>query len=170
MFIDYYIILEIDFDASQEQIKNAYKVQAIKWHPDKNAGIDTTIRMQQINEAYLMLKDEEARKKYNIEYIKFKEYQKFQKEQQKQKEDSNSSQNSNSKPFEDNSYVVSDDALNKWMSNARIQAVNLAKQTLEDIIGMSKVSGKAIGGEMVGGIIRLVVMTIIMAIAFKMCK
>ena len=61
MFIDYYEVLEIKSTASIEEVKAAFKMQALKWHPDRNLGVDTTLRMQLINEAYLILKDVEAR-------------------------------------------------------------------------------------------------------------
>ena len=69
MFIDYYSIFEVDKESSFEEIKSAFRKQCIKWHPDKNAGRDTTLKMQEINEAYLILKDEDARKRYDIESI-----------------------------------------------------------------------------------------------------
>jgi DnaJ-class molecular chaperone len=57
MFIDYYAVLEIEETASFEQVKSAFKKQALKWHPDRNIGMDTKIKMQEINEDYVLLKD-----------------------------------------------------------------------------------------------------------------
>lgn len=177
MFVDYYAILEIDFDASQETIKTAYKTQALKWHPDRNPGIDTTQRMQLINEAYLFLKDVEARQRYDIEYRLFKEYQwqSSQEQQQRERQQQETAKETRqertySEAFEDSSYQVSDETLIKWMSNARKQAVNLARQTIEDIVGMSKVSGKAMSEAAIAGIGRLIIFSIIMTIIFKACS
>ena len=72
MFRDYYAILAIDQNANQEEIKSAFKRQALKWHPDKNPGIDTTSKMQLINEAKLILLDRDARGKYDVEYNRYK--------------------------------------------------------------------------------------------------
>ena len=51
---DYYNLLEIDRNATQEDIKKAYRKLAIKWHPDKNQG-DTNAEehFKKISEAYL---------------------------------------------------------------------------------------------------------------------
>jgi len=181
MFVDYYVILEISFDANAETIKVAYKKQALKWHPDRNPGVDTTHRMQQINEAYLILKDTEARQLYDKEYQRYKEYQRQtsasqeQRRHQRHQQESQSQarqeqQKSYSETFEDSSYQVFDETLNKWMSNARKQAVNLAKQTIDDIIGMSKASAKAMANEVLKGVGKLIVFSIIMAIIFKACN
>jgi len=91
MFIDYYAILEVDFSATQSEIREAFKKQAIKWHPDRNTERDTTLRMQQINEAYLILKDIEARQRYDKEYKLFKQY-KQQKEQYHEEDQRRSTQ------------------------------------------------------------------------------
>lgn len=130
MFVDYYAILEIEASASAEEVKSAFKKQALKWHPDRNSNIDTTKRMQQINEAYLILKDSEARTRYDVEY---NIYLKFHQSKESYKK----------YDFEDSSYAVNDDILRKWMENARQQAVNLAKQTIEDLKGMVKEGSKA---------------------------
>ena len=71
MFKDYYAILELSQNADLNQIKAAFKKQALKWHPDRNIGVDTTSIMQTIVEAHLILKDQEARIKYDEEYRKF---------------------------------------------------------------------------------------------------
>ena len=67
-FKDYYQILNVSLGATNEEIKRAFKEEALKWHPDRNAGKDTTLQMQLINEAYLILRDSEARQRYNKEY------------------------------------------------------------------------------------------------------
>ena len=73
MFIDYYEVLNISCNASFDEIKIAYRHESVRWHPDKNRNIDTTLQMQRINEAYAILKDYDKRKRYDDEYIKFKE-------------------------------------------------------------------------------------------------
>ena len=64
---NYYNILEIDEDASQNEIKKAYRKLAVKYHPDKNQG-DTNAgeNFKKIAEAYEILSDENKKKKYDI--------------------------------------------------------------------------------------------------------
>jgi curved DNA-binding protein CbpA len=150
MFLDYYKILEIEFGASIEEIKIAYKKQAIKWHPDKNPGLDTLHQMQLINEAYLILKDLEAKRLYDIEYLKFKEYQR------------KSNSNNQETRFKEE-YVFSDELLKKWMNNARQQAETLAKQTAINFKKGAKAAGKemfdrTIGFLIVGSIISIFIL------------
>ncbi|MFB6344402.1 MAG: DnaJ domain-containing protein, partial [bacterium] len=61
---DYYDILGVSEDASQEEIKKAYKKLAKKYHPDKNKDADEE-QFKEIGEAYAVLSDEEKRKKYD---------------------------------------------------------------------------------------------------------
>ena len=72
MFIDYYEVLKISQDASFEEVKSAYRRESLRWHPDKNPNIDTTLQMQRVNEAYAILKDAQKRDRYDDEYLKFK--------------------------------------------------------------------------------------------------
>ena len=52
---DAYSILGILATATLEEIKKAYRKMAMKWHPDKNIGVDTTEKMQKIIAAYTFL-------------------------------------------------------------------------------------------------------------------
>jgi len=72
-FINYYLTLGVSAQASELDITIAYKRLAKLWHPDANIGKDTTRIMQQISEAYSVLKDTEKRKLYDIEYYKYVE-------------------------------------------------------------------------------------------------
>eukprot|EP00475_Leptophrys_vorax_P029742 TRINITY_DN4392_c0_g1_i1.p1 TRINITY_DN4392_c0_g1~~TRINITY_DN4392_c0_g1_i1.p1 ORF type:complete len:324 (+),score=82.14 TRINITY_DN4392_c0_g1_i1:1869-2840(+) len=64
---DYYKILGLSKDASDADIKKAYKKLAMKWHPDKNLENkeEANLRFQEIAEAYEVLSDEEKRKIYD---------------------------------------------------------------------------------------------------------
>ena len=71
MFVDYYQILDISYPSSQEEIKKSYRLLSLKWHPDKNPGVDTTEKMQDINAAYYLLKDPIKKQRYDVEYQLF---------------------------------------------------------------------------------------------------
>lgn len=65
-FIDYYSVLGVPKDASEEDIKKAYRKLARKHHPDLNPNdAEANKRFQQINEAHEILSDPEKRKKYD---------------------------------------------------------------------------------------------------------
>jgi curved DNA-binding protein len=65
-FIDYYSILGIDKNATQDAIKSAYRKLARKHHPDLNPNDkEANKKFQQINEANEVLSDPEKRKKYD---------------------------------------------------------------------------------------------------------
>lgn len=64
---DYYRILEIERNASQEDIKKAYRKQALKYHPDRNPGDkQSEQRFKKAAEAYEILGDSEKRKQYDL--------------------------------------------------------------------------------------------------------
>ncbi len=68
MIPDYYNILHVNRNTTIGEIKKAYRKLALQWHPDVNKNPNAHEMFITINEAYLILSDEEARTKYNIEY------------------------------------------------------------------------------------------------------
>ncbi|MBI2565220.1 molecular chaperone DnaJ [Candidatus Woesearchaeota archaeon] len=62
---DYYAILGIEKNASQEEVKKAYKKLAKKYHPDLNKDPDATEKFKEINEAAAVLADPEKRSHYD---------------------------------------------------------------------------------------------------------
>ena len=63
---DYYQTLGLDRNASQQQVKEAYRRLAFQFHPDRNMGdASATQRMMDINEAYAALSDVRKRGEYD---------------------------------------------------------------------------------------------------------
>jgi len=60
---DYYKILGVNRNASQEEIKKAFYKLAHKYHPDKAGGDEE--KFKEINEAYQVLSDENKRRQYD---------------------------------------------------------------------------------------------------------
>ncbi|EMD33970.1 hypothetical protein CERSUDRAFT_117491 [Gelatoporia subvermispora B] len=66
MGTDYYKLLGVDKNASEEDIKKAYKKMALKWHPDRNGGSeDASKKFKQISEAFEVLNDKQKRAIYD---------------------------------------------------------------------------------------------------------
>lgn len=126
-FINYYEILEISPSASGEEIVASYKKLSKRWHPDKNPGIDTTSKMQEIVAAKLILTDPEARRSYD------KLYYSIFREKLKQPEspfssyesEKDSSMSSNADPF--------DPELEKWMRNAHKQSIDITSRLINEL-------------------------------------
>ncbi|KAI0140422.1 DnaJ domain-containing protein [Xylariaceae sp. FL1272] len=65
---DYYKILQVKQDAAIETIRESYKRLALKHHPDRDSGQDTTVTFQLLQRAYETLKDEAKRRAYDFLY------------------------------------------------------------------------------------------------------
>jgi curved DNA-binding protein len=64
-FKDYYKIMGVARDATQDDIKRAYRKLARKYHPDVSKEKDAEARFKEVGEAYEVLKDEEKRAAYD---------------------------------------------------------------------------------------------------------
>ena len=63
---DYYEVLGIDKNASESDIKKAYRKMAKKYHPDNNPGDKAAEeKMKEVNQAYEILSDADKRAKYD---------------------------------------------------------------------------------------------------------
>ena len=62
---DYYKILDIARDASADEIKQAYRRLARKYHPDINKNANAEQKFKELGEAYEVLQDPEKRKAYD---------------------------------------------------------------------------------------------------------
>ena len=102
---DYYELLEISRNASDEVVKNAYRALAKKYHPD-TANVDKELiekNMKQINEAYEVLSSKEKRAIYDQELkekeleLKQERYNYDFKENKKVNDNNQSNENNNKK-------------------------------------------------------------------------
>ncbi len=152
MFKDYYKILDIVSDASLEEIKRAYRSQSMRWHPDKNPGTDTTAKMQDINEAYNILKDSVTRARYDAEYAKFNSA----KYEQPKKE------------TEETDYDIKDETLQEDIRAARKAAEDYVREFYASLKADSQKAAKGAWEEMKGYVIGGLIMAIV-ALVVRTC-
>ncbi|MCX6769498.1 MAG: molecular chaperone DnaJ [Candidatus Micrarchaeota archaeon] len=62
---DYYEILGVPRDASKDQLKDAYRTLALKFHPDRNKDSGAEEKFKEISEAYAVLSDDQKRATYD---------------------------------------------------------------------------------------------------------
>ena len=88
---NYYEILEVDKNASEEVIEKAYKTLAKKYHPDLQNNSNSQNKMQQINEAYEILSNDFKRREYDEKIqkqsVSVEEYNKIIQENNRLKQD-----------------------------------------------------------------------------------
>lgn len=85
-FVDYYTILGVHKNASQDDIKKAYRKLARKYHPDLNPNDEEAKKkFQEINEANEVLTDPEKRKKYDQYGENWKHGEEYEQAQQQQR-------------------------------------------------------------------------------------
>jgi len=74
---DYYQILGVSRDVSQDELKKAYRKLARKYHPDVSKEADAEAKFKEVGEAYEVLKDPEKRAQYDRFGANYKNGQSF---------------------------------------------------------------------------------------------
>lgn len=77
-FKDYYEVMGVARDATQDEIKRAYRKLARKYHPDVSEDADAEERFKEVGESYAVLKDPEKRAAYDQLGANWKAGQDFQ--------------------------------------------------------------------------------------------
>ena len=156
MFKDYYKILGVEPNATQEEIKKAYRSQSMRWHPDKNPGVDTTAKMQDINEAYNILKDSVKRARYDTEFARFNSTRFEQK-----KKANHESAKETSKESE---YDIKDETLKEDIKEARKAAEDYVREFYASLKKDAKKAARGAWNEAKGFIVVGLIMTFIASI------
>ena len=158
MIPNYYKILGLPKNATKIEIKKAYRKLALQLHPDRNKSPNAHEQFVELNEANLILSDDEARSKYNREYEHYFEPQpssNFGSERKHQQKPStpnepNRSEEQNQRQANAN---FEDEDLNRWARNARQQGESFAKMAFDEfsklIIGIVKETGFQLGNSVV---------------------
>ena len=131
-FIDYYKILGVQSNATIHEIKSAYRQLAKKYHPDVCKDSNAHERFVLINEAYLILSNEQARNQYDTIF----EYH-FKTQQQKAEEPIN---NDKKKEF---------DEFKSTQEKAKQKAEHLSKISLKELLKILDEATKDAGQQII---------------------
>lgn len=69
---DYYAVLGVEFDASDDELRRAWRVAVKRWHPDTNRSPEAHRMMTRVNEAWEVLGDPERRAEYDAVYFRLR--------------------------------------------------------------------------------------------------
>ena len=69
---DYYAVLGVEFDASDDELRRAWRAAAKQWHPDTNRSPEAHGMMTRVNEAWEVLGNPERRAEYDTVYFRIR--------------------------------------------------------------------------------------------------
>jgi DnaJ-class molecular chaperone len=148
MIPNYYKRLGLNRNANKEEVKQAYRKIALQVHPDKNISHNEHTLFIEINEAYLILFDNEARIKYDIEFD-FYFGQNENKNKQYNFEAEDIYENKFNENKQNNNANFKDDNLKDWSNKARKQGEEYSNMNFENfsnlILGIVKETGFQLG-------------------------
>lgn len=128
---------------------------SLKWHPDRNPGVDVKEIMQDINEAYSILSDDESRSRYDNEYKRFTQQEEYHQ----------TNLNTTKTKSWNYEYDVKDENLKENINTARAKAKDLVDEFFRNLKETSKVAAKGAWdgayGYIVGGIILTLIFSFI---------
>ena len=145
---DYYAVLGVHPDSSLSDIRKAYRRLALQHHPDKSKEPDAHERFILINEAYLILSDDEARHRYDAE-----------RRNQPATYTDAGDRKSEERPENEFRYrtsagaVFESDDLNSWVRNARAQAKKFSNMSFSDFSKLMGEVGKETATQGIAAII-----------------
>ncbi len=142
--------MEVDRYSFSDEIRTAYRNLSKKWHPDLNPGQDVTQKMQDINEAYAILKDSDKKARYDYEYDNYycsrrTTYSTYEEATNQKNQD----------------YEVQDEHLKQDIQEARRYAADLVREFMERLKKTSKNAAKGAWSEAKGYIIAGIIISII---------